>query len=348
MAKSKEEAVEETGTEEAPSCDKKGCCNGKGALVIVAIAVAAIGGYFIMDGSSETAPKLAAVEASASSEDQSPTLGQQADAAQAEEKQAGMVIEPGNPVVAKVGDKAITRVDVFNFIQQLPPQTRQLPLEQLFPLAQQQLINASVMNAQKVDASLENDPEVIAQIEAAKQQILRNVNIQKKVEEALTEERMAEIYAAYVEQFPAVTEVKASHILVNEESAAKEILAKLNDGADFAELAKESSSDATAEAGGDLGYFLKTDVVPEFGEAAFSLKAGEYTKEAVKSQFGYHIIKVEDSRTRPVPDLESVRPFLESQLRQALLTEVVNEWTKEATIERFDINGNAIEPAAGE
>lgn len=257
-------------------------------------------------------------------------------------------VEPGNPIVAKVNGQDITRLDVFNFIQTLPEQTRQLPVQQLFPIAVEQVVNSQIVEVKTKGINLDNDPEVQKQMELAKENIVRGVYIQKLVNNKMTEERLKTAYEQYKTSFPSIDEVKASHILVKDESAAKDLIKKLDEGADFAELAKANSSDATAAKGGELGYFAQTDVVPPFAEASFKTEPGTYTKKPVKSDFGYHIIKVEDKRKRPPAEFEVAKPYLEAQLRRVVLDELIQEWREAAKIERFDINGDPIEPSAGE
>lgn len=257
-------------------------------------------------------------------------------------------IEPGNPVVARVGDQEITRLDVFQYVQTLPEQTRQLPIDQLFPMALEQVVNARVISANTQGVNLDNDPQVQEQLEQAKQQIVRSVFIQKQVDAKITEERLQALYQQYSANFPEIEEVRASHILVDDKSLAEDLLTQLEQGADFAELAREHSKDATAESGGQLNFFTQQDVVPEFGQAAFSIEPGNISDAPVQSDFGYHIIKVEEKRMRPPAPFEQARPFLESQLRRAALDEVISEWREEADIERYDINGDPIEPAAAE
>lgn len=263
-----------------------------------------------------------------------------ADVAQVQQtQQPQLEIEPGNPVVAKVGDQEITRVDVFNFIQNMPENVRQLPVDQLFQLAQNQVINAQVINRQVDEVNLDNDPEVKRRLDALKPGIVRNVYLEQQVNAGLTDERMQQAYQQYSENFPDVIEVKARHILVEDENTAKDLIAQLNEGADFAELAQANSTDGTAQNGGELGYFTQNDVVPEFGEVAFALEVGAMTTEPVQTQFGFHVIKLEEKRKRPVPEFEQVRPFLEAQLRQAVLDNLVTTWRSESSVELFDING---------
>ena len=268
-------------------------------------------------------------------------------------EQPATIIEPGNPVVGKVNGQDITRLDVFNFIQTLPAQTQQQPVSQLFPFALEQVINSVIVNEKVQNVNLDNDPQVREQLEAVKQQIVRTVYLQQEVEKGLTEERLQEAYALFLENQPPeqVPEAKARHILVEDAALARDLIKQINDGGDFEALAQEHSTDATAQTGGDLGYFAEAEVVPEFAQAAFALDIGSVTQRPVESQFGFHVIKLEEKRLRPPPTFEQSRAFLEGQLRRALLDNLVAGWRGEAEIQRFDINGAevaATEPAAGE
>lgn len=313
---------------------------------LVLVLAAAIGSFaFFATQNKGSKSSAAAVETAAGSQDSASQAGnanQQADAGAS----AGE-IKPGNPVVAKVDGSDITRLDVLNLIQGLPAQTKQMPVEQLFPLAVEQLVSAKLVEEKTQGINLDNDPDVQKQLEEAKKQIVRTVYLQKEVEKKLTDDKLKEAYDAYVKNFPDVQEVKASHILVKEESKAQDLIKQLDGGADFAQLAKDNSTDGTAKNGGALGYFSEKDVVPAFGKAAFSIEPGAYTKTPVKTDFGYHVIKIEEKRKRPPAEFAQAKPFLEAQLRRLLLDQMVQEWRKQATIETFDINGNKIEPAAG-
>ncbi len=119
-------------------------------------------------------------------------------------------------------------------------------------------------------------------------------------------------------------QLKARHILVKTEDEAKEIIKELEGGADFAELAKAKSTGPSGTKGGDLGTFGKGQMVPEFEAAAFALEVGEFSKEPVKTQFGFHVIKVEDKLDQPLPTFEEAR----EQLRQLLLTEAYADAVK--------------------
>lgn len=324
------------------------------AVVVIAVgALAFFSGKITGDAAQEITAQEPASETTAAA-DQTPAAGESEQEEEASTQTAEAapeeqtVIEPGNPVVAKVNGEEINRIDVFNYIQTLPAETRQLPVTQLFPLALDQVVNSKIIGDKVDDVDLDNDPQVQEQLEAAKEQIVRTVYLQKEVEKGITEERMQEAYDAYKEAFQEVEEIRARHILVDEESKAKQLIKELKDGASFEELAKENSKDGTAENGGDLGYFVTSEVVPEFGEVANELSEGEMTQKPVESQFGYHIIKIEDKRMREAASFEQAKPFLEGQLRRAVLDKLVRDWRDEADIVRYDINGNEIEPASGE
>lgn len=257
-----------------------------------------------------------------------------------------------NPVLAKIDGKEIRRQDVVKLVNTMPPQMQQIPIEQLFPMALEQTISNTIIDQKAKDSGLKNDPDVKKQLAQVQEQLIRGKFIENTVDERLTEARIKESYDGYVEGFPQLEEVKAAHILVDDEKLAKDIIKKLDKGEDFAALAKENSKDGSAENGGDLGYFAQNEVVPEFASAAFATDVGSYTKTPVKSEFGFHIIKVEEKRKRPPAPYEQVKPYLEQELQRAIVDEVLKEWKEAASIERFDINGAPLPeqtaPAAGE
>ncbi len=257
-----------------------------------------------------------------------------------------------NPVVVKVGEEQITRQEVLDMMNQMPPQLRQqIPVEQLLPMAIEQVVGNAVIDMKVAEAKLDDDAQVQERLANAKEQILRERFLEQEIDARTTEEKLKAAYDEYVANYPKVEEVKASHILVDEEQVAKDIIARLGKGEDFAALAKEFSKDGTAEDGGDLGYFAKQEVVPEFGEVAFSLKNGEYTKKPVKSDYGYHVIKVEEKRVRPAAEFAEMEKFLKQQLQGEVVQEALAEWKEGIEIERFDITGKPVaqsEPAAGD
>ena len=138
-------------------------------------------------------------------------------------------------------------------------------------------------------------------------------------------------------------EVRASHILVKTEQEAKDIIAQLEKGADFAKLAKEKSTDPSKEKNsGDLGFFTKEQMVKEFAEAAYALKKGETSKTPVKTQFGWHVIRVTDRRTQAAPAFEDVKDQLRQKLAEFIAQEEINKLRSAAKIARFDAQGKPL------
>jgi peptidyl-prolyl cis-trans isomerase C len=152
---------------------------------------------------------------------------------------------------------------------------------------------------------------------------------------ANTDEAMKKVYEDASKQISGEQEVHARHILVETEDEAKAVKAELDKGADFAELAKKKSKDPGASDGGDLGFFTKDQMVPEFSEAAFKLEPGKVS-DPVKSQFGWHIIKVEEKRNRKAPDFDQVKGQIETYVTRKAQAEYVEKLRKAATIERMD------------
>jgi len=211
-------------------------------------------------------------------------------------------------------------------------------------------LNNKIIGDKAAAAKLDADPEVTKMLDQAKDQIVRNLYVERELEKAVSQKELLKAYETMLEGFQRVDEVHARHILVKDEAAAKDIIKKLDGGAKFEDLAKDSTDAQTAVNGGDLGFFSKDQMIPEFADAAFALKAGEYTKTPVKSQFGYHVIKSEEKRQRPEPQFEAVKPQLDAQLRREKLGSMLETWQTEAAIKKFDINGEPVvtEPAKAE
>lgn len=152
----------------------------------------------------------------------------------------------------------------------------------------------------------------------------------------VTEEEMRKIYDEQRSRITPEEEVRARHILVETEDEAKALIAQIRGGGDFEAIAKEKSKDpGGARNGGDLGFFTKGQMVPEFAEAAFAMQAGQLSEAPVKSQFGWHIIKVEERRQRQIPSFEQVRGQIEDFLTRRVQADLVQKLRSEAQVERF-------------
>lgn len=303
--------------------------------VIAVVALVAAGAMFALSSNAESEKKgdeAALSEISPAS----------ADTAQTAEGGEDPMIKLGNPVVASVNGEDILRSDVFNFISGLPEQVRQMPIQSLFPLALEQVVNNRLVTTKASGANLDADPEVEKLVTQAKDQIIRNIYIDRQIDQQINQKKLLQAYEDLLNEIGEVQETKARHILVEDEAKAREVITKLGEGGDFAALAKEYSTGPAAENGGELGWFAKNEMVPEFAEAAFAIEPGAYSKDPVQTQFGWHVIKVEERRQRPEPEFEAVKPQLEAQLRQQVLNDLVTNWQKEAKIQKFDINGEPV------
>jgi peptidyl-prolyl cis-trans isomerase C len=250
--------------------------------------------------------------------------------------------DASDPVVATVDGSPIYRSDVVAVQRTLPAQFQQLPIEVLFPAVVERLIDTKlVVNAGRKE-NLQNDDEVKRRIASIEDRVIQEIYLQRKVEAAVTDQAVKERYEQLAKTTPAKEEVKASHILVQTEAEAKTVIADLKKGADFAEIAKTKSIDPSGKQnGGDLGYFSREEMVPEFSEAAFKLKDGETTQAPVKSQFGWHIIRVEARRAQ-APSLDEMHEQISNDLSQEVVSGMVGKLREGAKVERFGLDGQAL------
>ena len=208
-----------------------------------------------------------------------------------------------------------------------------------------------IILAQAADQhQLANRGDVKQRIEFERHKALMEALLQDAGKAAMTDDALHKVYDEAIKQTPNEEEVHARHILVATEGEAKDIQAQLKNGADFAKLAKEKSKDPGAAEGGDLGYFTKEQMVPEFAEAAFKLDKGQIS-DPVKTQFGWHVIQVLDKRTKPTPSYDQVKSQLENYVARRAQADLVDNLRKSATIERFDqpaaqSNPSTLNPAA--
>lgn len=220
--------------------------------------------------------------------------------------------------IAKVDGKAVTEQDLAGVMASMSQQLAQLPEGARRRAALDRLIDMKVLAAQADKDGLGNNEEFKQRLESVRQQLLINEFIKVKVNAAVTDEMVKARYDKDAAAFVPPEETRARHILVKTKEEAQAIIGQLEKGGDFAKLATEKSQDpGSAKEGGDLGYFGPGDMVQPFDEATQKLKPGEITKAPVETQFGFHVIKVEDRRKQKVPGFEEVK----EQIRQAVVGE---------------------------
>ncbi len=244
-------------------------------------------------------------------------------------------------LVATLDGAEIRRSDLLALLAVLPEDVRAIPQEQLIPLLVQELINTRLIAKLAREQALDKDPAYTRQIEMRGMRILREMFLNNLADTVLTEEALVRYYEETVTTRGGEVEIRARHILVNTEAEAADLIAELEEGADFEQLARDRSTGPSSAAGGDLGYFDRSRMVPEFGNAAFALQVGEVSSP-VQTQFGWHVIKVEDRRESPPPALEAVREDLRRQLFSERVSEIVDRARQAAVVVLFDAEGNPL------
>jgi peptidyl-prolyl cis-trans isomerase C len=250
-----------------------------------------------------------------------------------------------DPVVAKVNGTAITRADLEALQSQLPPFAQQQPLSALYPRLVDRLVDGKLVLAKAKSEKFEQDPEVRKQIALLQDRVIEQIWVHRQIDKQLTDEVLKKAYDESIKSFKAEDQVRARHILVPTKEEADKLLARLKKGEDFAALAKEASKDGSASSGGDLGFFGKGQMVKPFEEAAFGLKMGEVSKAPVQSQFGWHLIKVEERKPSTPPSFEESKAELKESRSRELADKIVADLRKDAKIERFDLDGKPLTDA---
>src|ERR1700742_2074695 len=250
-----------------------------------------------------------------------------------------------NPVLAKVNGAEIRQSDVALAEEELGPS-----LAQMDPATKKEnvlafLIDMKIVAKAAEDKKIADRDDFKTRLAFARNRLLMDNLLASEGKAATTDEAMKKVYEEAAKQISGEQEVHARHILVETEDDAKAIEEELKKGADFAELAKKKSKDPGASDGGDLGFFTKEQMVPEFSAVAFALEPGKIS-DPVKSQFGWHIIKVEKKRDRKPPDFEQVKSQIETYVVRKAQADYVGKLRESAKIERMDQAANAPAPAA--
>jgi peptidyl-prolyl cis-trans isomerase C len=241
-----------------------------------------------------------------------------------------------DPVVAKVqgveiheSDLALAEEDMGQTAQQMQGDAKR---DYIITYLADVILAAKAAEAKKIDSQ----PQFKGRMTFIRNKLLMESLLQDVGKAAVTDAEMKKVYEEAVKQASDEQEVRARHILVPTEDEAKAILVEVKKGTDFAELAKQKSKDPGAAAeGGDLGYFTKDQMVPAFSEAAFKLGKGEVS-EPIKTQFGWHIIKVEDKRTKPMPTFDQVKPQVENFVIQRAQAAYIAKLRADGKIDRMD------------
>ena len=251
-----------------------------------------------------------------------------------------------DPVVAKVNGVEVHQSDLAvaeDEAGQIPPMSAEAKQDYLVQFVADMILVSKAAE----DKKFGDTADFKRKLEFARKKLLMEGLLQSVGKQALTDEAMHQVYDEAVKQIGDEKEVHARHILfrspAGDDKAAKEaedkvkaVIVRLKKGEDFAKVAGEVTEDPSGKAnGGDLGFFTKEQMVPEFSDAAFKLEAGQIS-EPVKTQFGWHVIKVEEKRTKAAPKFEDVKPQIENFVTRKAQAELVTKLRADAKIERLD------------
>ena len=240
--------------------------------------------------------------------------------AEAPAEAAAPAVSP-ETVVATVGGSQITEADLGFAAEDLTQELSQMPPEERRAFLLRVLIDMKVMADAGRDAGMADTPLFRQRLAYLEDRALRRAYFAETIANAITEEAVRAEYESYVADFQSQPEIRASHILVETEEEARAIKAEIEGGADFATLARERSTDPGAANGGDLGFFGRGMMVAPFEEAAFALTDAGQVSDPVQSQFGWHVIRLEETRESAPPAFEQVA----GQLQQRLLMSTFDE-----------------------
>ncbi|MCQ8783886.1 peptidylprolyl isomerase [Mangrovibrevibacter kandeliae] len=239
--------------------------------------------------------------------------------------------------VAKVGNETITEKDLDLAVEDLGDQFGQMPDEQRRLAVLSALIDIKSLAKEAADAGLDKTAEVKSQLAFLRERALHNAYFKQKGIDTITDDELKQRYDKEIAAMPKSDEVHARHILVKTKEEAEDIIKQLDAGADFEKLASEKSTGPSGPQGGDLGFFGPGQMVPAFDKAAFALEPGKYTEQPVQTQFGWHVIKVEEKRPQQPPAFDQVK----DQVRQVVMREKYMQLVQKA---RSDLKVEFVDP----
>ena len=247
-----------------------------------------------------------------------------------------------DPVVAVVDGTQIHLSQVREMHRRLPAQYQQLPFETIFTGLVESVIDTKLAAADARKQKLQATPEFKDQMARLEEQVLQRIAFEHAIKEIVTDAAVRARYDKIVKEISGSEQIKVRHILLKTEDEAAKIIEELGKGGDFVKLAKERSTGPSAPSGGDLGFFGKGQMVPEFEKAAFTLKDGEYNKKPVKTEFGWHVMKVEARRKSEAPKFEEAEEGLRNDLSQEAGVSYITKLREKAKITLFNTDGSPL------
>ncbi|MBX9909894.1 MAG: peptidylprolyl isomerase [Beijerinckiaceae bacterium] len=263
-----------------------------------------------------------------------------------------LAAQPGfaqaDKIVARVNGLPITEREIGLATEDLGERLAQIPEARKRDEVINYLVDLKLGAKAAADAKVGDGPDFAARLAYNRDKVLLDAYLANEARKAATPEAARKLFDDTVKSLTPEEEVNARHILVEEEAQAKAVVERLKKGEDFAKVAGEISKDpGSGKEGGSLGWFSKDRMVPEFAEAAFKLTKGQLS-EPVKSQFGWHVIRLEDRRTKPAPDFAAVKPQIDQYLERKAQQDIIVALRDNAKVERLDQPATPAVPAPAE
>ena len=246
------------------------------------------------------------------------------------------------PIVANVNNEEISLETMIHAMNELPPEIQSQPFMSYYEDLLERVIDIKLFAQEGKKMKLDEEPSVRAAIDFVIEKVLMQAFLSKYIQENIKEENIKASYSNFIADETSREEIKASHILIDTESEAIDIINMLNDGDDFAELAKNKSTGPSGPSGGDLGWFKRGQMVPPFEKAAFSLNKNEITQRPVQTQFGWHVIKIFDKRIPEAPSYENMKSKLIQDLERKIVSKKIQDLRNDALIEK--LSSSELEP----
>ena len=246
------------------------------------------------------------------------------------------------PIVANVNNEDISLETMIHAMNELPPEIQSQPFMSYYEDLLERVIDIKLFAQEGKKMKLDEEPSVRAAIDFVIEKVLMQAFLSKYVQENIKEDNIKASYNNFIADETSREEIKASHILMDTESEAIDVINMLNDGDDFVELAKNKSTGPSGPSGGDLGWFKRGQMVPPFEKAAFSLNKNEITQRPVQTQFGWHVIKIFDKRIPEAPSYESMKNKLIQDLERKIVSKKIQDLRNDAFIEK--LSSSELEP----
>jgi len=240
--------------------------------------------------------------------------------------------------VLTINDQPYTLNLVGNIINQLPDNIRQQPIDAYYDSIIDDIIDTKLSADAARQSGLAEKPLVKEIAMRAYERVIAEAWLNEELNRRITDDMIAQSYNDLLADTESRTETKASHILVDSEADAMAVIARLDQGEDFAAIAKEVSTGPSGPNGGALGYFRRGDMVPSFELASFNLEVGTYTKTPVQTRFGWHVIQVSDRRVADAPPLADIEDQLRSSVSVKIIGTIISELRAKASITRLTLD----------